>query len=47
MIGEKKIADAVIDRIVHHSLRVELYGESFRRRKINRIMYIYNIFVSK
>jgi DNA replication protein DnaC len=32
VIGEKTIADAVLDRIVHHSLRVELYGESLRRR---------------
>ena len=34
IIGEKTIADAVLDRIVHHSLRVELYGESLRRRKV-------------
>jgi len=33
IIGEKTIADAVLDRIVHHSLRLELYGESLRRRK--------------
>ena len=33
MIGEKTIADAVLDRIVHHSLRVELFGESIRKRK--------------
>ena len=33
VIGEKTIADAVPGRIVHHSLRVELYGESLRRRK--------------
>lgn len=33
IIGEKTIADAILDRIVHHSLRVELYGESLRRRK--------------
>lgn len=33
VIGEKTIADAVLDRIVHHSLRVELYGESIRKRK--------------
>ncbi|MFD2288898.1 ATP-binding protein [Pedobacter petrophilus] len=32
IIGEKTIADAVLDRIVHHSLRVELFGESMRRR---------------
>ena len=33
IIGEKTIADAVLDRIVHHALRVELYGESLRKRK--------------
>lgn len=33
VIGEKTIADAVLDRIVHHSLRVELFGESIRKRK--------------
>ncbi len=32
IIGEKTIADAILDRIVHHSLRIELYGESLRRR---------------
>ncbi len=32
IIGDKTIADAILDRIVHHSLRVELYGESLRRR---------------
>ena len=32
VIGEKTIADAVLDRIVHHSLRVELHGESLRKR---------------
>ena len=33
VIGEKTIADAVLDRIVHQSLRVELFEESLRRRK--------------
>jgi DNA replication protein DnaC len=33
IIGEKTIADAILDRIVHQSLRVELFGESLRRRK--------------
>jgi len=33
IIGEKTIADAVLDRIVHHALRVELYGESLRKKK--------------
>ena len=33
IIGEKTIADAVLDRIVHQTLREELFGESLRRRK--------------
>jgi DNA replication protein DnaC len=32
MIGEKTIADAVLDRIVHKSARIELFGESLRRK---------------
>ena len=33
VIGEKTVADAVLDRIVHQSLRLELSGESLRRKK--------------
>lgn len=33
IIGEKTIADAVLDRIVHQAIRVELFGESLRRTK--------------
>lgn len=33
IIGEKTIADAVLDRIVHQALRVELFGESLRKSK--------------
>lgn len=33
VIGEKTVADAILDRLVHHSLRVELHGESIRKRK--------------
>jgi DNA replication protein DnaC len=33
VIGEKTVADAILDRLVHHSLRVELYGDSIRKRK--------------
>lgn len=36
IIGEKTIADAVLDRIVHQSIRVELSGESLRRKKSNQ-----------
>ncbi len=32
-IGEKTVADAILDRLVHNALRVELTGESMRRRK--------------
>lgn len=31
-IGEKTVADAILDRIVHRALRVELLGESMRKR---------------
>lgn len=33
LIGEKTIADAILDRIVHDAQRVELKGESMRKRK--------------
>jgi DNA replication protein DnaC len=36
VIGEKTVADAILDRLVHHSLRVELYGESIRKRKTKK-----------
>jgi DNA replication protein DnaC len=32
-IGEKTVADAVLDRIVHDAHRIELTGESLRKRK--------------
>lgn len=32
IIGEKTIADAILDRLVHHSHRIELQGESMRKR---------------
>ncbi len=31
-IGEKTVADAILDRIVHRAMRVELLGESMRKR---------------
>ncbi|GHT55559.1 ATP-binding protein [Bacteroidia bacterium] len=41
VIGEKTIADALLDRIVHQSLRVELFGESLRRKKnIQENLYV-------
>ena len=33
IIGEKTIADAILDRIVHDAHRVELCGESLRKKK--------------
>jgi DNA replication protein DnaC len=36
IIGEKTIADAVLDRIVHQSLRIELCGESLRKKNANK-----------
>lgn len=33
VIGEKTIADAVLDRLVHNAHRIELKGESMRRKK--------------
>ena len=32
VIGEKTVADAILDRIVHQSQRIELQGESLRRK---------------
>ena len=33
IIGEATIADAILDRLVHTSHRIELKGESLRRKK--------------
>ena len=32
LIADPSIADAVLDRLVHRSARIELSGESLRRR---------------
>ncbi len=32
VIGEKTVADAVMDRVVHNAGRIELKGESLRRK---------------
>ena len=34
LIGEKTIADAIMDRLVHQSHRIELTGESMRKKKM-------------
>ena len=37
VIGEKTIADAILDRLIHNANRLELTGESLRKnpKKIN------------
>ena len=32
MIGEPTIADAILDRIIHNAHRVEIKGDSMRRK---------------
>jgi DNA replication protein DnaC len=32
MIGEPTIADAILDRIIHNAHRIELRGDSMRRK---------------
>ena len=33
VIGETTMADAILDRIVHGAHRIELFGESMRKKK--------------
>ena len=33
IIGDSTIADAVLDRIVHNAIKIELNGESIRKQK--------------
>ena len=33
IIGEKTIADAILDRLIHQSQRIELMGESMRKKR--------------
>jgi DNA replication protein DnaC len=37
LIGEKTIADAIMDRIIHEAHRLELKGESLRKKEINQL----------
>lgn len=37
VIGEKTVADAILDRIVHDAHRIELKGESLRRKEAKNI----------
>lgn len=32
IIGEKTVADAILDRIVHRAIRIQLAGESLRKK---------------
>jgi len=36
VIGEKTIADAILDRIVHDANRIELIGESMRKIRVKQ-----------
>jgi len=36
IIGEKTIADAILDRIVHQAVRVELTRDSLRKKNIKK-----------
>ncbi len=33
IIGEKTIADAILDRLIHQSHRLELHGESMKKKR--------------
>lgn len=33
MFGDPTIADAILDRLVHNAYRIELTGESMRKRR--------------
>ena len=37
IIGEKTIADAILDRLIHNSHRIELSGESMRKKRSKNI----------
>ena len=36
LIEEKTIADAILDRIIHSAIRIELKGESMRKKMVNQ-----------
>jgi DNA replication protein DnaC len=36
IIGEQTIADAILDRIVHDSHRIEMKGESLRKKRLQK-----------
>ena len=36
IIGEKTIADAILDRLIHQAHRIELKGESMRKKRVRK-----------
>jgi DNA replication protein DnaC len=42
VIGEKTVADAILDRIIHEAHRIELSGESLRKKQENNTQIITN-----
>jgi DNA replication protein DnaC len=34
-LGDPTLADAILDRLVHNTYRINMNGESMRKRKIN------------
>jgi DNA replication protein DnaC len=36
VIGEKTVSDAILDRLVHDAHRIELIGESLRRKQATK-----------
>jgi len=40
VIGEKTVADAILDRIIHQAHRLELKGESLRKKQPNNSEYL-------
>lgn len=42
IIGDSTIADAILDRLVHTALRIDLKGESIRKLKKKRLTKVYH-----
>ena len=40
VIGEKTVADAILDRIIHEAHRLELKGESMRKKQTTKEEFI-------
>jgi DNA replication protein DnaC len=43
IIGEKTVADAILDRLVHDAHRIELKGESLRKTRKRTSVYVFEI----